>query len=115
MERQYGLVYRDAAKGWIMLGRFNDEHTITEFVQILDAKYNDFPETLFSVVDIEENALGRLRLMDISSFELSPSDDAPPAKAADVVGNLFGAEDEGREVFSSMYDNIIAESKGCWH
>jgi len=111
MDRQYGLVYRDADKGWIMFGCFNDERTIPQFVQIMDGKYDEFPETMFSVVDVEENRMGRLHLMDISSFELSMSDNTPPAKAVDVVANLFGAEDEGREVFSSMYENILSETK----
>ena len=103
----YGLVFRDAEKGWIMLGEFNEDGVIEEFIEITDAKYNDLPETMFAVVDVQHTN-GRLGLLDLHQFEMFREDGAVEYSAK-VIGFLFGAPDKGAPIFKDMHKQITEE------
>lgn len=102
----YGLVFRDATNGWILLGEFVNG-TIDEFVEISDHKYDNLPETMFSVVDIQHEN-GRLGLMDLHRFEMFNENGAAVA-AVNVIRNILGMPDGGKLMFSDIYDQIVEE------
>lgn len=103
----YGLVYRDAKNEWIMLGEFNADGVIEDFIEIKDAKYDDLPETLFAVVDVQHTN-GRVGLLDLHQFEMYREDGTAEACSV-VISFLFGAPDRGVPIFKGMHKQIMDE------
>ena len=103
----YGLVFRDATNGWIMLGEYDENGNMGEFVEITDPKYDDLPETLFAVVDVQHTN-GRLGLLDLHQFEMFRPDGSADY-VANVISHVLGMPDDGEAMFKMIFEQITEE------